>query len=98
MLSANEGIHHMKHFVLVFERIDGRVLSEREFDDSREALRERFAAESLHRGNANIEVVVLGAGSSADLRRTHARYFSTVGALAREGVARVRGVDRASVG
>ncbi|NHW87930.1 hypothetical protein, partial [Escherichia coli] len=61
----------MKHFVLVFDRHDGRLLREDEFLDARAAMRERFASERLHRGNPDIEVVVLGAESALALRTTH---------------------------
>lgn len=83
----------MKHFVLVFDRADGRLLSEKDFSDARAALRERFAAELLHRGNPSIEVVVLGATDSGTLRRTHARYFQDVASLSRSGVDMVRAAE-----
>ena len=51
----------MKHFMIVFDRLGGRVLREEEFTDAREAMSQRFAAEQLHRGNPDVEVVVLGA-------------------------------------
>lgn len=72
----------MKHFLVVFDRQRGLVLREDEFDDSGEALKERFRTEKLHRGDPNIEVVVLGAASKEALRRTHARYFMTISELA----------------
>lgn len=42
---------------------------------SREAIRERFAHERLHRDDPDIEVVVLGSSSREELMRTHSRYF-----------------------
>lgn len=71
----------MTYFLVVFDRDEGRVLKEVPFEDQGEALRERFRAERLHRHNRAIEVVVLGAASEADLRRTHARYFTSFGQL-----------------
>ncbi|MCU1588796.1 MAG: hypothetical protein JWP11_52 [Frankiales bacterium] len=68
----------VRHFLIVFDRAGGRVLREREFEDHRTALVERFKAEKLHRANAEIEVVVLTAESKDALRRTHARYFKTL--------------------
>jgi len=65
----------MIHFLLVFDRREGRVLSQQEFDTRSAAMAGRFEAERLHKGNPDIEVVVLGAQSVAELKRTHARYF-----------------------
>lgn len=65
----------MIHFLLVFDRREGRILSQREFDTRSAAMADRFEAERLHKGNPDIEVVVLGAESVAALKRTHARYF-----------------------
>lgn len=84
----------MKHFVLIFDRRSGRVLREEEFTDARAAMYERFAAERLHRGNPDVEVVVLGAESAEALRNTHARYFQDVAALTRRGVTLVRAARR----
>ena len=49
----------------------------REFPEGsgREAIRERFAQERLHRKNPDIEVVVLGSSSREELLKTHSRYF-----------------------
>lgn len=49
----------------------------REFSEGsgREAIRERFAQERRHRGNPDIEVVVLGSSSREELMETHSRYF-----------------------
>lgn len=71
----------MKNYLVVFDRAGGQISHFEEFDDSAEALRARFAAERRHAGDANIEIVVLGADSVANLHRTHARYFKTVGEL-----------------
>jgi hypothetical protein len=65
----------MIHFLLVFDRREGRVLSIREFDTRSAAMAGRFQAERLHRENPDIEVVVLGAQSVDALKRTHGRYF-----------------------
>ena len=79
----------MNHYLIVFERIEGRLLDVREFDRADKALSERFEAERLYHGSRDVEVVVLGAKSVADLRRTHARYFSTGRELVRGAVGRV---------
>jgi hypothetical protein len=68
------------YFLLVFNRGKGRLVTEpREFADSALALRARFEAEDAFRGEAEIEVVVLGAASREALERTHSRYFGGVG-------------------
>jgi hypothetical protein len=66
-----------KHFLLVYERPAAKLLSMVEFADRGAALDARFAAERAHRGNSDIEVVVLSAKSEEVLRHTHARYFYT---------------------
>jgi hypothetical protein len=86
----------MKHFLLVFDRSEGRLCRLEEFESSSKALDARFAAERLHRGEADIEVVVLTADSKADLRRTHARYFQDVRQLANRGLERINDVRRAA--
>ncbi len=83
--SSEGGCHTVRdvgHFLLVFDRSRGRLLSERTFGDHRSALEERFKAERLHREQPEIEVVVLTAESRAALRRTHARYFQSLSDLA----------------
>jgi hypothetical protein len=76
----------MKHFLVVFDRSEGRVLREEPFSERSTALRARFQAERLHLTNPNIEVVVLSAATAEDLRKTHARYFQAVGSLAKAGL------------
>lgn len=65
----------MNHYLLVFDRSESRLLRIEECPSSSAAMRARFKAEALHRGNPDIEVVVLGAKSKDALRSTHARYF-----------------------
>lgn len=73
----------MKHFLIVFDRRAGQILRLEEMTSAQEALRERFAVERKHRGETDLEVVVLGADSEAALRRTHARYFENLASLVR---------------
>ncbi|WP_457253827.1 hypothetical protein [Pedococcus sp. P5_B7] len=79
----------MNHFLIVFERLQGQLLDIREFDRADKALSGRFEAERLYHGSRDVEVVVLGAKSLEDLRRTHSRYFSTGRELVRGAVGRV---------
>lgn len=85
----------MNHYLIVFDRSESRVLSIEECPSSSAAMQARFKAEALHRGNHEIEIVVLGAKSKDALRATHARYFEqmkdmaarTVGMLAKQRTA-----------
>ena len=64
----------MTYFLLVFDRPRRSLVEMRPFADPDEALRERIKRE-LELQSSDIEVVVLGAASEDDLRRTHGRYF-----------------------
>jgi hypothetical protein len=66
----------MRNFLVVYNRRTGSS-DVREFPEGfgREAIRERFAQERLHRGNLDIEVVVLSSSSRDELMKTHSRYF-----------------------
>jgi hypothetical protein len=65
----------MRYFLLVFDRQQGRLIGDvKEFSDSGEAVRARFAHEIEFR-DGNVEVVVLGASSREALENTHSRYF-----------------------
>ena len=72
----------MNHYLVVFDRSAGTVVRHKLYDDRNDAIRARFAAERQHSGNPNIEVIVLGARSWADVKRTHGRYFKNIGQLA----------------
>ena len=77
----------MKHFLLLFDRVRGELITEREFDDAAEALRTRFRIEREREWEGrpltrDVEIVVLGADSAQTLRRTHRRYFMTIGEMA----------------
>jgi hypothetical protein len=79
----------VKHFLLVFDRAKGSLISAEEYSVRSQALQARFDAERAHRHDPSIEVVVLNARSEDDLRRTHARYFEDVGELMHRGLARI---------
>lgn len=72
----------MNHYLVVFDRSKGEVLRHKRYDDRNDALAARFAAEREHSGDPEIEVVVLGARSWDDVKRTHGRYFKGFGQLA----------------
>jgi hypothetical protein len=75
----------MKLFLLVYDRKRGVLVETREFpaEQRREALRARFDAEDAHAEREDLEVVLLGAASWADIQKTHARYFKSFKELAR---------------
>lgn len=72
----------MNHYLVVFDRSRGVVTHHKLYADRNAALQARFAAEREHSGNPDIEVVVLGARSWADVKRTHGRYFKDISELA----------------
>lgn len=72
----------MNHYLVVFDRSKGEVLRLQRFSDRDDALQARFAEERDHRGESDIEIVVLGAISGESLRRTHGRYFKDFEQLA----------------
>ena len=69
----------VKHYLVVYDRSQGRLVSITRFGSERraEALRARFEREEAERANPNIEVNLLGAPSRKALERTHARYFKS---------------------
>jgi hypothetical protein len=73
----------VKLFLVTYDRHRSRLLDRvREFDDRSEAYRALHDAEEAHRGDENVEVVLLGGESEADLHRTHSRYWKSVSELA----------------
>lgn len=66
----------MRNFLIVYDRRTGEV-DVREFPpgQGREAIRARFETEAEHRGEPDIEVVVIGSRSREELLATHSRYF-----------------------
>lgn len=66
----------MENFLIVYNRRTGnRDVQKFPVGCSREAIRARFERERLHRGNPDIEVVVLSSSSETELMKTHSRYF-----------------------
>lgn len=84
------GEHAVKHFLMVFDRLQGRVIENTECPDHSSALGARFRAERRYADSPDVEVVVLGAASMAALHKTHARYFHSAGELAREAAASIK--------
>lgn len=72
----------MRYFLVVYDRASGKQLALKEFAPREDATRERFEREIVERERAGVEVVVLGASSIESLRKTHSRYFRSLGQLA----------------
>lgn len=70
----------MKHWLIIYNRREGRLLSCDPFEDSRAALAERFRLECD--AHPDVEIVVLGADSLETLKVTHGRYFMTAAEMA----------------
>lgn len=67
----------MFHWLIVFRRSAGELLRFERYEDSGEALGERFRLEREPGGcDPDLEIVVLGADSADTLRVTHSRYFA----------------------
>ena len=79
----------MKHYLVVYNRREGRIIRRGDYPRVDNALQARFAAEREFREDPDIEVVVLGAESWEALRHTHARYFQDVQQLAEDALTRV---------
>jgi hypothetical protein len=76
----------MTQFLIVYDQVEGKVLSMAEFDDTERsrALEERFDLERRYQDQPHVEVIALGADTRADLEITHGRYFKTVAQLAED--------------
>ena len=75
-------------FLIEYNRSEGRIVTFREFDDSRrqEAEDSRLEIElDLNRRGVDHEVVLLEAASEEELHRTHQRYFADLAQILRSG-------------
>lgn len=72
----------MSHFLLVYRRSTGELVTRELGLDAGAALEERFASELAHKDDPDVEVVLLSAPDLEALRRTHSRYFRTITQLA----------------
>jgi hypothetical protein len=86
----------VNHYLMVFDRVEGRVLRLAHCENAVLAMRARFEAERSYGAAKNIEIVVLGAQSEAELRETHARYFEDAGQLTMTGLSRADRVAAAA--
>lgn len=74
----------VNYFLLVFDRSKGEILELVKFagDERVVAANQRSLREAHFQSQPEVEVVVLGAETEQDLRRTHSRYFQTIAELA----------------
>jgi hypothetical protein len=79
----------VRHFLVIYDRREGRILRRGDYAGATGALEARFAAEREFQGQPDIEVVVLGGDSWQSVERTHSRYFRRVQDLARTGLERL---------
>lgn len=73
-------------FLIEYDRPEGKIVRFETFEDTERSRAEASRLErelSLHRQGINREVVLLQATSEPALRRTHRRYFETLGSIVR---------------
>ncbi|MBJ7471000.1 MAG: hypothetical protein JHD16_06835 [Solirubrobacteraceae bacterium] len=66
------------HFLLVYDRARGKLVTQRPFNDARKAVDAYERAELEHRHDRNIEIVLVGADSLKSIMLTHGNYFDAV--------------------
>jgi hypothetical protein len=66
------------HFLLVYDLQLQRLVSKDEFTDATKAAAEYARLEEKHRGNSDLEIVLVGADSLESLKTTHGHYFDAV--------------------
>lgn len=65
----------LKHFLLVFDHLAGKLVRCEPFDDAREALEAYSATERENEGKDHLEIVLIGSDSIETVRQTHSNYF-----------------------
>ena len=65
----------MSHFLLIYDRAAGQLLLKKEFATDADALAARFSAETEYGVRSSIEILSVSAGSEAELKKSHGRYF-----------------------
>ncbi len=83
----------MKHFLLVYDRRPGTLVAFQEFDDIARANEERLRWELAKRANLDREVVVISSESKEHLKKTHSRYFQSLGEVLADLLATVSPVS-----
>lgn len=63
------------HFLLVYDRTEQKLVYEHAFRDPQKAVRAYEEREARHRGDDNVEIVLVGADSIETVMLTHGNYF-----------------------
>ena len=71
----------LRHFLIVFDHRQGRIIRDASFDDVNEAVTVYSKTEREYTANSMVEVVLIGSDSIETVRRTHANYFDGTAAL-----------------
>jgi hypothetical protein len=66
------------HFLLVYDRADQRLVFNKAFSNSAEAVQAYEAMEEKHRRDDGVEIVLVGADSIESVMLTHGNYFDAV--------------------
>jgi hypothetical protein len=66
------------HFLLVYNRSEQRLTDHQAYSNSDEAVSAYEDMESAHRGDDNMEIVLVGADSIETVMLTHGNYFEGV--------------------
>lgn len=66
------------HFLIVYDRLHGVVLSRSQFEDADEAAGAYAALELRHRNDDNLEIVLIGSDSIETVMQTHSNYFGDI--------------------
>lgn len=64
------------HFLLVYDIAKQELVSQEEFLDATTAAERYAELEREHRGDENLEIVLVGADSMDTIRQTHGNYFA----------------------
>jgi hypothetical protein len=63
------------HFLLVYDRKAQKLVFEREYEDSAEAVKAYEETEEMYRDQHHMEIVLVGADSIETVKLTHGNYF-----------------------
>jgi len=64
------------HFLLVYDRTQQKLVFEEPYSDAKEAVKAYEAMEEKHRGDNQMEIVLVGADSIETVMLTHGNYFA----------------------
>jgi hypothetical protein len=66
------------HFLLVYDRRQQKLIFQQRYADSQEAVAAYEQMEEKHRGEREMEIVLVGADSIETVMLTHGNYFDAV--------------------